>query len=1014
MTKMVWAFVLVVLCGGLALAAQDDWTAPPDPKAAPVAKWIWGKSPAHDKEVREFRVTFDPKLPTTQMTENPSSALLFAAGDNEITVYVNGKLVAQTNDWGNAVIADVRSVLTAGKNVIAVRCVNHEGPGGICLKLAVRGQYREPFFLVTDEHWKTNGEEVDGKASVPRGWRAKNFNDSAFQGCRVLGDYGMAPWGTLTIGPANFTATTVDHLTLPSGFKAELLYSVPRNTQGSWVSMANDPKGRLYVSDQSGPLFRVTVGKSAEETKVEQVPCDMGSAQGLLWAHDSLYVVINGKYHERGAGLYRLTDTNGDDQLDHIDKLLDIKDRAGTGPAGGEHGPHAVVLGPDEKLYVIAGNFTGLPAGLSKNSPAAHWAEDLLLPREPDGRGHDPNIMAPGGWVCRMDPDGKNIEAFATGMRNSYDMAFNRDAELITFDSDMEWDIGAPWYRPIRICHLVSGGEFGWRNGSGKWPTYYPDSLPPVVNVGLGSPTGVVFGYNAKFPARYQQAFFANDWAYGKIYAVFLQPHGASYTGTFEPFVVGKPFDVTDIVVNTDGAMYVLIGGRSTQSGLYRITYVGNESTAPVVPPRDQAAARARDIRHRLESFHGHVNPAAVAFAWPYLGSDDRALRFAARVAIEAQPAWQWQTLALNENDPTAATNGLLALCRVGDKSLQADILAALDRLNFSSLTREQRLELLRVYGVCFIRMGKPDSATLSRYAARFDAEFPAGDAEMDHELGQLLVYCSSPTIVTQSMNLLAHARTQEEQMFWTFILRYEKTGWTPRQREAYFEWFQMAQEEYTGGASFIPFLQHIRNEAIATLTAEEKKTLAPLLKDMPPRTMTTNTKPRPFVRHWTMADLTPKLAEVDHGRNFASGKAAFAALSCVRCHRFADQGSGSVGPDITGVGQRFNTHDILESIVLPSKVISDQYADTVVVTRSQGASVGAILSEDADNVILRPSPLSPLTETIAKKEIVSRGLSKVSPMPEGLLDVLKENEVLDLLAYVRAGGKANDPAFAK
>jgi putative heme-binding domain-containing protein len=1014
MTKMVWAVALVMLFSQFAHAAPEDWTSPPDPKAAPIAKWIWGKDPAHDKEVREFRVTFDPKMPAKGMTENPSSALLFAAGDNEITVFVNGKQVAQSNDWANAVIVDVRANLTPGKNVITVRGVNDTGAAGICLKLAVRGQYREPFFLVTDENWKSYGDDVDAKGIAPRGWRQTNFDDSAFPNSRVLGDYGMKPWGTLEIGPANISATTVEHLTLPPGFKAELLYSVPKATQGSWVSMANDPKGRLYVSDQGGPLFRVTVGKTAEDTKVEQVPCDIGSAQGLLWAHDSLYVVINGSYHNRGGGLYRLTDTKGDDQLDTIAELLPIKDRSGNGNGGGEHGPHAVVLGPDGKLYVIAGNFTGLPKPLSKNSPAAHWGEDLLLPREPDGRGHDPGIMAPGGWVCRMDADGKNIEAFATGMRNSYDMAFNRDAELITFDSDMEWDIGAPWYRPIRICHLVSGGEFGWRNGSGKWPTYYPDSVPPVVNVGLGSPTGVVFGYNAKFPAKYQQAFFANDWAYGKIFAVFLKEHGASYTGTFEPFVTGKPFDVTDIVVNTDGAMYVLIGGRATQSGLYRITYTGSESTAPVVPPRDEAAARARDIRHRLESFHGHVNPAAVAYAWPYIGSDDRALRFAARIAIEAQPAWQWETLALNVAEPTEAINGLLALCRTGDKSRQPEILAALDRLNFSSLTREQRLELLRVYGVCFIRMGKPDPATLARYAAKFDAEFPAGDADLDHELGQLLVYCNSPTIVTKSMNLLATAKTQEEQMFWTFIIRYEKTGWTPAQRKAYFGWFQMAEQEYQGGASFTPFLQHIRDEAAGTLSSEEKLALAQLLKDAPPKKVTTDEKPRAFVRHWTMDDLTPRLGEVDHNRNFASGKAAFAALSCVRCHRFADQGSGSVGPDITGVGSRFNTHDILESIVLPSKVISDQYADTVVVTRSQGASVGAIISEDAEKVILRPGPLSPLTETILKKEIVSRGLSKVSPMPEGLLDVLKEDEVMDLLAYVRAGGKASDPAFGK
>ncbi|MEI9896786.1 MAG: hypothetical protein WDN28_23745 [Chthoniobacter sp.] len=50
----------------------------------------------------------------------------------------------------------------------------------------------------------------------------------------------------------------------------------------------------------------------------------------------------------------------------------------------------------------------------------------------------------------------------------------------------MEWDIGSPWYRPTRICHATSGGDFGWRSGNGKWPVYYPDSVPPVLDIGPG------------------------------------------------------------------------------------------------------------------------------------------------------------------------------------------------------------------------------------------------------------------------------------------------------------------------------------------------------------------------------------------------------------------------------------------------------------------------------------------------------------------------------------------------
>ncbi len=127
-----------------------------------------------------------------------------------------------------------------------------------------------------------------------------------------------------------------------------------------------------------------------------------------------------------------------------------------------------------------------------------------------------------------MNPDGSDIELVATGFRNEYDIAFNQQGELFTYDADMEWDVGTPWYRPTRINHVISGGEFGWRNGTGKWPEYYPDSFGAAVNIGPGSPTGICFGYGTKFPKKYQDALFICDWSYGNIHAVHLSPEGST------------------------------------------------------------------------------------------------------------------------------------------------------------------------------------------------------------------------------------------------------------------------------------------------------------------------------------------------------------------------------------------------------------------------------------------------------------------------------------------------------
>src|SRR5262249_33708245 len=150
---------------------------------------------------------------------------------------------------------------------------------------------------------------------------------------------------------------------------------------------------------------------------------------------------------------------------------------------------------------------------------AAFKYEGELLPHYNDARGHAAGIMAPGGEIYRSADDGKTWERVVAGFRNEYDFAFNRDGEIFTFDSDMEWDIGLPWYRPVRVNHCVPGAEFGWRNGSGKWPPYYYDSLLATIDLGRGSPTGVTFYQGHAFPAEYDDNFLICDWSQGRILA---------------------------------------------------------------------------------------------------------------------------------------------------------------------------------------------------------------------------------------------------------------------------------------------------------------------------------------------------------------------------------------------------------------------------------------------------------------------------------------------------------------
>lgn len=801
------------------------------------------------------------------------------------------------------------------------------------------------------------------------------------------------------------------NLNVADGFKVDLLYSVPKEEQGSWVSMTFDDRGRILTSDQYGGLYRLTLPPVSQSgpVKVEKIDVDMGHAQGLLYAFDSLYVVVNAEEHG-GRGLYRVRDTNGDDRFDKVELLKKFEE------SGGEHGPHAVILGPDKKsIYVIVGDQTALPEYDLSRVPEA-WGEDQLLPRI-YGRGFMKGVLAPRGWIAKTDPDGNYWEIIATGFRNEYDAAFNREGELFTYDADMEWDLNTPWYRPTRVNHVTSGAEFGWRNGSAKWPDYYPDSLPAVVNIGPGSPTGVTFGYGTEFPPKYQDAFFISDWSYGKLYAVHLKPSGSSYKAEFEEFITGSPLPLTDLEVNPkDKALYFMIGGRRVQSALYRVTYIGNESTGP--SKTNTAGADARALRHTLESYHGIKDPSAVSKAWPHLGSTDRFLRYAARVAVEHQDPSHWQEKALKESNPQRALAALLALSRIGDKAVQSRLLNALDRIRWDKLSTTQRLELVRIYSLAFIRMGDPDDAVREALGARFDAVFPSASPKLNSELCQLLVYLQSPSVAKKGVQLLLAAPTQEEQIAYAKSLRLLKTGWTTELRRDYFSWFSKA-ENFRGGASFPNFVESIKNDAVS-LFESEKTELQSILDSKPEPQTPADTLAamsqlagRNFYKAWTVDELVPKLdAGLKRGRDYNRGRAMFGAVACYSCHQFDGQG-GIVGPDLTGSAGRFTHRDLLESVVEPSKSISDQY-NAIVVTKKDGSIVtGRIANLNEDDVNIITDMYDPGTMTaVDRNEIKSIEESKVSMMPAGLINLLKEDEILDLVAFVLSRGDPDSGMF--
>jgi len=144
-----------------------------------------------------------------------------------------------------------------------------------------------------------------------------------------------------------------------------------------------------------------------------------------------------------------------------------------------------------------------------------------------------------------------------------------------------------------------------------------------------------------------------------------------------------------------------------------------------------------------------------------------------------------------------------------------------------------------------------------------------------------------------------------------------------------------------------------------------------------------------------TPPDQVPKPAE---------GQPVFEKL-CATCHRFGELGN-DVGPDLTTLNSRFKKKDILESILWPSRIISDQYESYMIETTDGAIVTGAIVMEDDRRIVLRTAQNPDRPVQVPKAQIKTQQKSTASLMPEELLTGLSHKEINGLIAFLQAGPK--------
>lgn len=935
--------------------------------------WIGPPSNTPDGVAVTFEKTFSLQKPMR------SARVRFATSYAHLVISVDGSPIVEAEAFDSIRELSIPRSLAVGRHVLRVDATPLPGPSAFFLELQ-ESLGKSPS-IVTDSTWTVTSHANQTQSPATTAVHNRGpvhaellIPDSLRVGIDMTDNYEQ--WKqAIDAVPGNEASFFVT-----PGFEFRQVATAGPD-EGSWVSMVFDARGRVIVAREDAGLIRMTLSRDGSRVlNRESIEESLKECRGLTFLGDDLYANAN-----NSKGLYVLrSQSNGFSKPELV--------LASSGGVG--HGRNDLTVGPDDKLYSIHGDAVDLPKNV----------RDYTSPFREAKRGQKTSE----GYLLRVDPESKSSEVLSAGLRNPFGIDFHRHGEAFTYDADAEYDMGAPWYRPTRVNHLVIGADYGWRGVTKQWPPYYPDhpdNAPANLDVGKGSPTAVKFGYRSNFPERFRSSLFVLDWAYGRVLSVHPVARGASYMMTMETFLKGRPLNVTDLDFGADGNMYLITGGRKTQSALYQVRYTGasskSDSATRFSQELETVSGTARQRRRQLEEMLMSPElPTDFDTAWESLSEHDPWIQHAAMRVLERCPVQRWEDRAYAESDPRASSAALLCLVRSGEANPVRTIHRLLKML--PGMTYES--DRLRAYhSIWQVLKGGIDPKLASEVVTTLSSDYPSksrrNPTEENRLLSQILIGLQSPEATRTTFNLINQSTSPAQRLHFLFVLRDAQTGWDESLQEQYLTSLRQA-EQALGGAGLPEFIRRIRQDFLKNTDPARREALASIINPSA-ETSTPSPQNRPLVKKWTLKNL-----HVSSNGSVKNGAEVFRDSGCIQCHRFGSRGT-LLGPDLTSVGRRFGTTDLLRSIIHPSEVIAEKYRSVQILMQDGRSFVGQPRQGGdyrSPMLELATDPQRPsMTTRIAKNEIATQKDSEISWMPEGLLDTFTEEEIADLLAYLQS-----------
>lgn len=810
--------------------------------------------------------------------------------------------------------------------------------------------------------------------------------------------------------------------------------------------LATAPTGEVFVGvDMIGSLGR-NPGKGMIERLVDcnndgildshTVFARVDNPRGIMVVGDKVFVLhtmFSKDSVATGMDLVVFEDKDHDGVADgppkpliqHMSNVNYLKSR------GTDHATNGIRMGIDGWIYIAVGDFG------FHNAVGSDGTKLTMM----------------GGGIVRVRPDGSEMEVYAHGTRNIYDVAIDPYMNIFTRDNTND---GGGWN--IRFSHMIQSGEYGYPL---LFKHFTEEILPALADLGGGSGTGALFMDEPTWPDKYNHVPMMADWGRSELYIHRVTPSGGSFTQQQEEFI-GLP-QITDLDVDGSGRLYLSawdgagFSGDSSKGFVVRVVPQGWKYTpfpdlksasvealqsllkSPSAVARLQAqqelllrpAAEATKASWELATDKSLPLYARVAGIYTYaqaagkdgiknliqLTSEEAVREFALRALTDRKPLLNDVPIepflsGLKDSSARVQFASIIGLGRLGRMEAANALLQIPVPSSFQPVPKGQEgphatpnpdiipahlavraLVSLHAVDACVGAIGSQNS-TLALWALRYMHDPKAVD-------GLIAAYgkTQDKKLKNDIIATLARLYMQETP--------YDGWWWStrPDDRGPYYK-----PETWESSDKIKSFLEgewrkSSDKQMFADLNVKMRMDIAEFGGEEP--TVTINDDVTKFdldkIRHKKgqigKSSIEDVMLAMDKIKGDpALGKKIFLTQGCTTCHSL-EKGQPLKGPFMGQIGSIMNRKQIAEAILKPSASISQGFATVKVTTKDGKTLMGFVTSESADRIVLRDITGTP--HPINTKDIQKREELKTSMMPEGMANSLSYEEFASLITFL-------------